>query len=273
MRTLPRFLMLLSLLVLLPASAAAEEEIPTDLEEVRAAPGHADLPPSGGSVEALIAEAANPAVPEQVARARFNEIVQRGPAVVPELIAIYKDSKRSDLEIWVAARALGRVGGSSARAGLIEGLSSKKIMARLGSVSGLSLMQDVEAVPALEGALQDKAMMVRAAAADALGALRQPRSSAALSKALNLPSNFKSGRSLFVRNHIVDAMGSIGSLASVETLLETLEDSDPSVQVAASRALGNITGLSFGNGTSVTSDEVTSWKNWWDTDGRVRRAN
>ena len=136
-------------------------------------------------------------------------------------------------------------------------------MSRLGSVSGLGLVGDKRAIPSLESALEDKAMMVRAAAADALGGLRQPASADALGKALNNPANFRGGQSLFVRKHIVDAIGSIGSRSSLELLVSSIEDADPAVQLSARNALTRITGESFGRGSSVTAEETDAWKTWW----------
>ena len=265
-----RFLLTLSLLLILPSLAPADEEPPSDLEEVRPTPQRGQVQTTGGSIADLVAEAANPGVPEQVARARFNEILSHGRSAVPELVTLFKDGKRSDLELWVTARALGRIGGDSARSALTDGLRSKKIMARLGAVSALAVLGDPASVPALEAALYDKAMMVRAGAADALGAMRQPGSSKALGEALNIPPNFSRGKSLFVRRHIVEAMGTIGSLGSVDLLIKTLEDSDSSVQLAARGALQSISGRTFHSGSAITGDEISAWQNWWTTEGQHR---
>ena len=111
-------------------------------------------------------------------------------------------------------------------------------------------------------------MMVRAAAADALGGLRQPASADALGQALNNPANFRGGQSLFVRKHIVDAIGSIGSRSSLELLVSSIEDADPAVQLSARNALTRITGESFGRGSSVTPEEADAWKTWWKNGAR-----
>jgi hypothetical protein len=262
---------LLALCLLLPSFGHTEEDIPSGLKEVRAVPTDSGIAPSGAGVGALVAEAANPGVPQTVAQARFNELVSRGSTAIPELNHIYNDKKRADLEVWVAARALGRIGGPEARSGLEAGLKSSRIMSRLGSVSGLGLMRDLTALPALEGALYDKAMMVRAAAADALGLLRQPSSAGALGKALNISANFRSGKSLFVRKHIVDAIGAVGSSASLDLLVTSTADADPSVQLAARNALVRMTSKSFGRGAKVSAQEAASWADWWQGEGKVGR--
>jgi HEAT repeat protein len=271
MATLRALILLVPITLLLPAAATADEPIPTGLREVHPVPAETPVSPSGAAVGVLVAEAANPRVPENIAQARFEEIVSRGPSAVPALTYIYKDPKRADLEVWVAARALGRVGGPEARAGLEAGLKSVRIMSRLGSVSGLGLMRDLQAIPALEGALYDKAMMVRAAAADALGGLAQPTSALALGKALNISANFRHGQSLFVRKHIVDALGAVGNSASIELLVTSVGDADPGVQISARKALVQMTGKSFGRSSKVSSDEAEAWQAWWQNEGRDGR--
>jgi hypothetical protein len=267
MPTLSSLIFLLCFFLLLPPAALAEEAIPSGLKEVRAVPTTATGAPSGASVGALVAEAANPGVPQAVAQTRFNELIGRGQTAVPELNHIYGDSKRADLEIWVAARAMGRIGGQEARVGLEGGLKSSRIMSRLGAISGLGLMGDHQALPAIEAALFDKAMMVRAAAADALALLRQPSSAPQLGKALNLAANFRSGKSLFVRKHIIDAIGAVGSSASLSLLVTSVADTDPSVQLSARRTLERMTGKKFRQGATISTQEIESWTNWWQSEG------
>jgi len=268
MPTLSSLIFLLYFCLLLPSVGLADEAIPSELKEVRAVPTTATVAPSGASVGALVAEAANPGVPQTVAQARFNEIIERGNTAVPELGHIYKDAKRADLEIWVAARAMGRIGGHEARVVLEAGLKSSRIMSRLGAVSGLGLMGDRQALPALEAALFDKAMMVRAAAADALALLRQPSSATQLGKALNLAANFRSGKSLFVRKHIIDAIGAVGNSGSLELLVTSVGDTDPKVQLSARQTLERLTGKSFRHGMTISAQEIESWMGWWQSEGR-----
>lgn len=246
----------------LVAPALADEGIPADLTEVKAVPTNPTVPPSGGSVAQLVAEAGNPAVPQHIAHARFRELVVLGPAAVAELSSIYNNKKSADLEVWVAARAMGRIGGDQAQATLEKGLESKRVMTRLGAVSGLELIGDASAVPALEKALFDAALMVRAAAADALGKLRVKSSALSLNRALNLPENFRGGNSLFVRRHIVDAMALVGSVQSMPALVEALEDQDTKVQDSARKAVETIGGRSYRVGSSISPEEIESWKKW-----------
>ena len=77
------------------------------------------------------------------------------------------------------------------------------------------------------GRATDPALLVRAAAADALGKLRDPSTLADLERALQDPTNHYRGTSLWFRRHLVEAMGAIGTEAAAPYLARALEDADP----------------------------------------------
>jgi len=219
-------------------------------------------------IHQLVGMAANPQIPDEEGQRFFEDIVRRGPLALTSLAQLFRDPESSDREAWVAARALGRIGGEGARRTLVDGLGSPRIICRLGAVSALNILNDKESTEALEGALFDQAMTVRAAAADALATIGMKRSARALSDALDLPANFHQGRSLFVRRHIVVALGKIGSIYGIEVLVKTLRDPEPEIQLAALTALEGTTGMSFRD-ASVTpdmppdTDEIAAWDGWW----------
>jgi HEAT repeat protein len=230
-----------------------------------------DLPVVEASVDPvleLLVNAANPRLSDQDGQRFFDALVARGSSALPSLAKLFRNPQSSDRENWVAARAIGRIGGEGARRSLEAGLESPRVITRLGAIAGLQNIADKASVEPLERALFDQAMTVRAAAADALGALGVRRSAAALARALDLPANFHQGTSLFVRRHIVNALGDIGSISGIEVLVTTLSDSDPEVAMAALRALTQTTGMDFrGNavlrGTPVAASDVEAWTAWW----------
>ncbi|MCO4770365.1 MAG: HEAT repeat domain-containing protein [Deltaproteobacteria bacterium] len=263
-----------ALLGLAPAGlAVAEEEAET--EEVPAHLRVEEAPPAlrveqvtRDPFHEQLALAANPQVPQAEAQQVFDELVSRGEMAVPTLARVFNDGRSGDQENWVAARALGRIGTEPARRALHRGLTSQRIITRLGAVSGLNLIASQDSVQDLEKALFDKAMTVRTEAADALGRIGHRKSSIALSKALNLPANFHRGKSHFVRVHIIEAMGSIGSIGGIDALIGVLGESEPELQIAATVALETITGNSFkAMGSSADNPpspaEVAQWRTWW----------
>jgi hypothetical protein len=216
----------------------------------------------------LLVSAANPHLSEQDGQRFFDALVARGGTALPSLAKLFRDPNSSDRENWVAARAIGHIGGEGARRSLEAGLGSARVISRLGAIAGLQTTADKASVEPLERALFDQAMTVRAAAADALGALGVRRSAVALARALDLPANFHQGNSLFVRRHIIKALGAIGSISGIETLVNTLSDSDAEVAMAALKALTQTTGMDFrGNsvlpGTPVAETDIETWTAWW----------
>lgn len=254
-------------LTLIAARQTPAEEAPPDLPTVQA---------QLDGVRSLLQQIASPTLPEARAQRMFDALVARGPEVLPSLASAFRDPAEDDGVIWIAARGLGRLGGSAAVQVLIDGLVDPRVMARLGAVSGLTLAKDATSIEALERALHDEAAMVRAYAADALAVLGDRRSSKALSEALDLESNFYNGKSLFVRHHIVRALGTIGSIGGIEALISVLDDPEDDLARMAASALTGITGLKFRDTGAPaearpSADEVGRWRAWWK-DRRVLDA-
>lgn len=250
------------------AQDADAEEIPRSLRTEEAPPDLRTEEPNRDPFQEQLAMASNPRLPEAEAQRIFDELVSRGEIAVPSLAMVFKDTRSGDQENWVAARALGRIGSDAARRALTKGLTSPRIITRLGAVSGLTLIASKDSVPALEDALFDKAMTVRAAAADALAIIGHRKSSLALSKALNLPANFHRGKSHFVRLHIVEALGDVGSIGGIDALIGVLGEREDPLRVAAVQALEKITGTSFrpmGSADTMppSDSEVAQWRAWW----------
>jgi HEAT repeat protein len=241
------------------APADIDEEMPAGLIVVEA-----NVDPIREQLQLI----ANPLLSEERAQRLFDQLIARRDEVLPTMAAVYRDATSTDMENWIAARALGRIGGKPAMRTLIAGVDSPRIITRLGAVSGLGLLREKEGAEALERALFDKAATVRAYAADALAAAQSRRSAPALSDALNLPANFFHGKSMFVRKHIIDALGEIGSIAGIDALISALDDPEPYLSNAASRALTRITGAGFRDPTlppeaAPGESEIAQWKAWW----------
>jgi HEAT repeat protein len=263
---------LLALLLLMPSLALADEEppadLPTETAEEEEIPDLDVVEASMDPVRELIAQAANPRLPEPAAQKHFNRLVAMGGVALPTAASVFRDPNATDYEAWVAARAMGRIGGDGAINTLLGGLKAKRIITRLGAVSGLHILKPDRAVEPLERALFDQAMTVRAAAADALAAIGNRNSHKALSEALNLPGNYLQGQSLFVREHIVHALGDVGSIGGIDALVNVLEDDDPRIALAATKSLTKITGITYRDGgaeddSPPSEAEVDHWKGWW----------
>ncbi len=261
-----RILLIAAVLSWLPAAVAPaqEEAVPADLPVVQV-----DL----SEAENLLGIITHPQVQQQTAERAFQDLVALGPEATDELIRIYHDDEQTDHRSWVAARALGHIGGAAAVGALLEGLDHGRFIERIGAASALGVIQGDDARLALEEALFDPGMEVRATAADSLAVIGHQASSLPLSRALGHPENFHRGASLPVRNHIVVALGRTGGETAIEALIGVLEERDESLRAMAVKGLEEATGAnpygSPGDGRTCSDAEVDAWQAWWATHARA----
>ena len=124
----------------------------------------------------------------------------------------------------------------------------------MAAIKGLALIGAPNTKLDLIAALKDKAMVVRAAAATALGDMTVRAATGALERSLFAKENFFKGRSLWVREHILAAIGQIGGTKTVPTLTRCLKDKDQKIRSLAFKAL---------NPLSLDSDLATYGKTHW----------
>lgn len=162
---------------------------------------------------------------------------------------------------WVAVRALGKSPASGARETLLELLAAPEAPVRIAACASLAERPDPIVVGRVAGRLTDPALLVRAAAADALARMKSPNTLADLSRALADPSNRHRGTSLWVRHHFVDAIVAIGSDEALPYLAKALDDDDARVSGTALGGLRQISGLDFSTGRTP-EEELAAWRRW-----------
>lgn len=269
-----RFVVAASFLALPPATAIAqetEEKAAPVLEVVKLKPAATEqkLTPVDQEVDQVLARISDKETDEISDKTDFERLLELEKAAVPRLSAVLKDNNAKYDHRWVSARALGKIGGKDAITTLRKTLETDKFsMMRLAAIQGLRDSGDAGSLDAFVKALNDDAMVVRSGAADALGSLGDPKAAKPLIDALNREDNFYKGRSLWVRRHIVDALGKIESRSAVATLIQALDDTDHTVSVAAVSSLERVTKVSFRvpakNQAEWLSRTTPKWKSWWE---------
>lgn len=181
-------------------------------------------------------------------------------AKVNELIEIGKNPDKPVPERWVAVRALGPIQTLEAKQALVEFMNSKDVWARIASVTAAGERGD----PSLSGKvavhLEDPAILVRAAAAETLQQLKDPSTLGDLERALQDPTGWYRGTSLWVRRKYVEAMAAAGRDAA-PFLARALDDKDPVAARAALTGLETIAGFSYHEGRTA-EEEKQAWKRW-----------
>lgn len=258
-------------LVAAPAAGLAAEPAPA-LEVVKLKPG-TDAQPALTAVDQEVMQILERISDKETGdiedKEDFERMVSIADAAVPRLTVVLRDQNARFDHRWVSARALGKIGGKDATRALRTALAEDKFsMIRLAAITGLMDLGDTGSFDAFVKALNDDAMVVRSAAADALGVLGDAKAVDPLVKALDREDNFYRGRSLWVRRHIVAALGRIESRASVSRLIKALDDVDPTVNREAIASLEKVTKVSFRVPAANDADRVTrttpKWKSWWE---------
>lgn len=181
---------------------------------------------------------------------------------VASLAAVAQDPNAPARQRWVAIRALGRIGGDPVRDALSPLLNASVPALRAATASALADAQIRGSAARIAELLQDPAIIVRSAAADALGIIRDEVAVTPLLEALEDPSNTYRGQSLWVRRHYVDALANIGSKAALGGLVRALRDEDIAVRSAALEAVERIAGRSYAEGRS-RPEQIEAWERWW----------
>jgi HEAT repeat protein len=172
--------------------------------------------------------------------AELDRIVEIGSQGVPVLIPIFEDASAPWQSRWIAGMALGRLSTAAACRALERGISDPLFLVRMASIQALSRSGDRSAGPLLRKALSDPALVVRSAAVESLERIRDRQAVPDLIRELSAPRNFHRGRSLWIREQIIGALGTIGEEGAIRPLLTVLRESEMGLRLCACSALARI---------------------------------
>jgi HEAT repeat protein len=206
-----------------------------------------------------LATAADADLPTPMREAAWGRLVKSGETREIARLADLPDTPKN--QRWVAIRSLGPIQTDDARSRLLAYLEAGDASTRMAALGALGDRGDVALSGRVAAALSDRALLVRGAAAEALGKLRDPATLADLERALRDPTNSYRGTSLWVRRRFVEAMAAIGTDAAVPYLARALDDADPDVGHAAVAGLEKVAGFSYAEGRTP-AEEREAWRRW-----------
>lgn len=154
-------------------------------------------------------------------------------------------SQRKNLSLtsrWRAVTQLGANYPQRARSYLLKLSRSPKWFYRNSSLLSLKISAPKLAVAVSERMLLDPALVVRTAAVQTLTELNSKKSVGKLWKSLDSQINFRKGKSLWVRAHIMEAIAQFASKKDLNRFARYLNDQDPKVQALAIRGIERVTG-------------------------------
>lgn len=156
-------------------------------------------------------------------------LIASGAKAIPALMKIVASERESDRER--ATKLISRMGAAAVDP-LIAFMRdrSRSPEARAAAAEALGILRDAKAIPSLTEMLRDENALVRSRAAEASGRMGEPAVDALLQMAISSPHE--------IRASAIDALGLTGSVRAIDRIIEALKDSSPIVRTAAVRALG-----------------------------------
>jgi HEAT repeat protein len=191
----------------------------------------------------------------------FERLAAGGSQNQEAILAVAHDSKIPSTTRWIAVQVLGKSGQSSSVQHLETLSSDEDSVIRVAAIRALAEMNSVGSTELIAKKLVDPAMIVRGAAADALGVLGDIRSIDDLETALASRGNYYRGQSVWVRVRFALALGKIGNKLGLPALERALSDKDPKVVDAALVALKGIIGYDFSEGRN-RNEHIQAWQRW-----------
>jgi HEAT repeat protein len=211
-------------------------------------------------LDELVTTASNGELPRDQRQAAFDELVKTGYG--DDLLAMAEDPAIDAKQRWVIIRAIGKIDSPLGIQALERLLHDDISGIRAAAAMALSDTGDEAHAEKIAALLEDPAVIVRGTAADALTVLGAPAAVPYLARALDDPSNFYRGESLWVRRHIVLALGAAQDKAALPALIRCLDDADSDVVDTALGALEQVSGVSWADGRS-RDEQIQAWLRWY----------
>lgn len=194
---------------------------------------------------------------------RIEALREQGPQGYRNLVAIMFDEKAGMESRWRAVTAVGIIAGDESKPELERALKSSEWYMRNAALVAMSAVNRDNASQWARRLLDDKALVVRAAAVQSLLELRDSSSVALLWKKLYAPENFKNSESLFIRKRIVESLAQLEKTGAEKKFIEVLADKDEALHAPAIMALEKITEQKLGNQRDTLRVQRERWRSWW----------
>ena len=248
-------------------SPAVEDQIEPHADQSRAGepiedPTSKPVISPGGTAEQRVRTIIDSVKPDQAYPEEFEELLAIGMDGIPTLIEIFSNPGSPWQSRWIAAMALGRLGGEDALTALKMGIRDSLFLVRLASVTAMGNTQDPDVLPNIRETINDKALVVRSASVEMLGRLKDRQAVPLLIEALWHKSNFHRGKSLWIREKIISALGEIGDQEAIPELIKVLSEREEPIQIRGCEALAKIVPEAEIKVLPGETDCIEKWVAW-----------
>ena len=171
---------------------------------------------------------------------RIRALKLQGPQYFQRLKEIASSDSETMEVRWRAITAMGRMQPTASRPILDEFLQSDKWFLRNAAAVVLHYGERKWAVDWAKKLLNDKALVVRTGAVEALKKMNAIEAEQNLWSALYAEENFKGGKSLWIRKHIAETLSGFAHSGQQRAFVKILQDRDKRLHPFALKALTKI---------------------------------
>ena len=164
---------------------------------------------------------------------------------------------------WRATTSMGQVWPKESLKTLEKALVSNEWFMRNAAMIALTHGSRHKAVEWADKLLDDKALVVRTAAVQAIDRVRAKELSDKMWDRLNAKENFRHKKSLWIRKHIARALSKFARPSDAPRFISLLRDKDKKLHPYAIKGLERSTGQILGSRKTTTYWKKEKWLAWW----------
>lgn len=194
---------------------------------------------------------------------RLQDLRAQGDGGYQNLVKLMFDRQANMQTRWKAVTSAGRVGGPKSAPELTKAMKSDEWYMRNAALIAMMQLDRPTGLAWARRLMNDKALVVRAAAVDAISQARDATSAPLLWEKLYSKENFKSGQSLFIRRRIVETLAQMESKGRESKFVAVLADKDETLHAPAIAALERITNKTMGQPNEPLKFRKAKWEKWW----------
>jgi len=253
-------LFILRVTLLLPAflwAALTQAAVPSDVLTVQSSP------------KKILITATRDALAMPLAN-RLEVLERQGEQGYRNLVSIMFDDTMPMAIRWRAVTLVGRIGRRQSFPELERALTHVDWFLRNAGLVAMAHIDRDRAINWSRKLMSDKALVVRAAAVQTLGDLRDTASIPLLWEKLYAAENFHNNQSLFIRRRIVEALAILQRTGDEGKFVGVLTDRDQLLHPLAIMALEKITSTKLGTSKDPLALKRERWQSWWRDQSQTR---
>lgn len=176
-----------------------------------------------------------------------------------------------DLKVrWRALILAAQLLGKEMRTDIAQASKSNDWFMRSAAMMAANEVSPDEAAILARKLIHDRALVVRSAAVDILGATGESSDRRLLWNIIRDPLNMRKGQSLWIRSQALQILAKTPLKVELPQFISMLNESDIELQAIAIHGLERASDFQFGSAQESIEDHRRRWLNWWETTGKTK---